>query len=224
MNLKTILFTFGLSLIIVCLIILNPITAFANPTPTPAQPTPTPSKLVSLPSDLQEGTEIICAETGLKLRESPTTREDNILAILRKNDNLIFLGWENSAWVYVEYEDTILGYCSSRYLLYNSAAIPTATPAPTVEPTPSPTVAPTTAPTVEPTTAPTVEPIDTPKPTITNKEAPLASATGYINEWENNSIGKKLSRIPSWLFFAIPLGVLLVIIYIILLKNNRRHK
>lgn len=181
----------GLALLTVSLFIVNP-TVFATED----------EYLIPVPADLEPGTEILCAETGLNLRETPTIYEDNILIVLEENESLIFLGWKDK-WVYVQYNDEIVGYCSYRYLLYDPN--PVATPTPTTEPTPTPTI--------QVTATPTTEIATTPEPTIACEEVPRVTTKDYVNHWKEKSIGEKLSAIPIWLFIIIALGILIIVIY-----------
>jgi hypothetical protein len=173
--------------------------------------------LEPLPADLPQGTEIICTASSINLREEPVVDSDNVLTVVREDDVLIFQNWvDDTEWVYVKFGD-ILGYCSSKYLAYDPNA-----PTPTPSPSPSPTATPSVTPEPVATPSPTPEPVVNAAPESTPKEAPPPITTSYENQWQNKSIGEKLSRIPIWLFGVAVLGLLIIVVY--RLSTKRRKK
>lgn len=196
-------------LFIFCFIIFfRPVVAMAEPSPSPtATPSDVPDNLEALPEDLLPGWEVYCMHNGVNLRESPS---GDVLAVLRRNDRLIFLNWADADadWAHVQFGD-IAGYCSAKFLAYDPDAAPT--PTPTATPVPSPT----------PTATPTPSPTPSPEPTATDKQAPPASKTDYISSWEESDVGTKLSSIPVWLFGVVALALLAIVVYKFIVSHRQ---
>lgn len=148
--------------------------------------------LLKLPEDLEPGSKIVCTAKSLNLRQTPTTAEDNIIAVLKKGDILLFLGFEGNSWVHVQTSEGIIGYCSTLYVRY--------APTPTVMPSPISII----------TTNPSPTPEQTPEQTP--KLAPAASGI-YIDSWANKSPFKKMACLPVWLYFVISGGVIFVVLH-----------
>lgn len=148
--------------------------------------------LLELPDDLEPGSKIVCTVKSLNLRQTPTTAEDNIIAVLKKGDILLFLGFEGESWVHVQTNEGVIGYCSTLYVRY--------APIPTVMPSPISII--------------TTKPSPTPEQTIeqTPKLAPAASGI-YIDSWASKSVFEKMACLPVWLYFVIGAGVIFVVLH-----------